>query len=49
MNENNQQDEEQLVKVWRGSWRARCWSHIQSCLHEVHFQGRKYSKWGRVV
>jgi len=41
--------EEQLVKVWHGSWKVRCWSLIQSCLLEVHFRGRKFYKLGRVV
>jgi len=37
------------VKVERGSWKVRCWSLIQSRLHEVHFRGRKFYKLGRDV
>ena len=43
-----------LVKVvWVGAagesftWELE--SKMLSCLNEVHFRGRKYSKWGRVV
>jgi hypothetical protein len=43
--------------VWDGAtgenltWEleSKIWSHIQSCLLEVNFRGRKFYKLGRVV